>query len=292
MQHRPDAPYIFISYASADRDRVLPLVDALTSAGVPVWIDRAGIHGGANYGREIAEAIKGAAAFVLMASSFSLASRNVKQEIALAWEYECSYLPLLLEPVAIPDDVKYWLTAAQWVEVFDAPAAVWLPAALTALAPLGITPDAPETMTVAGRERELALLRATLADATEGTGGIVLIGGEAGIGKTNLAEAILQDAERQGFLVLVGRCYDLTETLPYGPWTEIREQCLRMPGAASPPSLATSPTTNQAAFFAEVRDYFVALAGARPVVRVYSLSSSPVRPNPPTPSPRRGRSLL
>ena len=125
------APYVFVSYASADRVRVLPLVAALQGAGVTVWIDRAGIHGGANYGREIAGAIKDAAALVLMTSPLSLASRNVKQEIALAWEYERPYVPLLLEPAAIPDDVKYWLTAAQWVEVLDRPDADWLPQVLS-----------------------------------------------------------------------------------------------------------------------------------------------------------------
>ena len=29
----PDSPYVFISYASADRDRVLPIVDRLEQAG-------------------------------------------------------------------------------------------------------------------------------------------------------------------------------------------------------------------------------------------------------------------
>src|ERR1700736_3535226 len=127
-QSAPNTPYIFISYASADRERVLPLVDALTRAGVPVWIDREGIHGGANYGEEIADAIKGAAALVLMTSATSLASRNVKQEIALGWRFERPYLPLLLEPVTIPDDLAYWLEASQWVEVAEKPERAWLPA--------------------------------------------------------------------------------------------------------------------------------------------------------------------
>ncbi len=51
-------PYVFISYASADRERVLPIVDRLEQAGVKTWIDREGIHGGANYALEIAEAIE------------------------------------------------------------------------------------------------------------------------------------------------------------------------------------------------------------------------------------------
>jgi hypothetical protein len=85
----------------------------------------------------------------------------VKQEVAVAWEYERPYLPLLLEPVTIPDDLKYWLTAAQWVEVLEHPEADWMPRVLTALAPLGIAPRSErEGIRLAGRERELAV-RAT-----------------------------------------------------------------------------------------------------------------------------------
>src|SRR3954470_18578647 len=133
------APYAFVSYASADRARVLPVVTALRGAGVPVWLDEQGIAGGENYAREIADAIKGAAAFLLLASPAALASRNVRQEVALAWRYERPYVPLRLDPVAIPDDLAYWLEAAQWVDILDRPAAQWLPAVLAALGQLGLT---------------------------------------------------------------------------------------------------------------------------------------------------------
>ena len=68
------------------------------------------------------------------------------------------------------------------------PAADWLPAVLAALAPLGIAPPAPAPAPpepLAGREREQALLRERLAAALAGRGALVLIGGEAGIGKTD-----------------------------------------------------------------------------------------------------------
>ena len=38
-------PYVFISYASADRERVLPMVDALRKAGITCWIDQHDIAG-------------------------------------------------------------------------------------------------------------------------------------------------------------------------------------------------------------------------------------------------------
>ncbi len=71
-----------------------------------------------------------------------------------------------------------------------------------------------------GRDRELAALREHLAAALAGRGSLVLIGGEAGIGKTALAEVFCAEAAGQGATVLVGRSYDLAETPPYGPWAE------------------------------------------------------------------------
>ncbi len=81
---------------------------------------------------------------VLMCSQASLASRNVKQEIALAWRFEKPYLPLLLDPVEIPKDVAYWLEGSQWVEVLEHPVSVWLGNVTEALARHGIAPRLPE----------------------------------------------------------------------------------------------------------------------------------------------------
>src|SRR6476646_6101909 len=103
-------------------------------------------------------------------------------------------------------------------------------------------PDAPSpqpggTPPLVGREREQATLREALDHALAGRGSLVLIGGEAGIGKTALAEALLAEAHDQDALVLVGRCYDLSETPPYGPWREAFE---RAPHEAGLPPLPTA----------------------------------------------------
>ena len=115
-----------------------------------------------------------------------------------------------------------------------------------------------------GRRREQALLRDRLDDALIGRGGLVLIGGEAGIGKTALAETICAGAADRGALVLVGRCYDLTETPPYGPWIE-----LFAPLAAEhdlPAPLGDGKATaSQAALLARVRDYLAALTANQPL---------------------------
>src|SRR4051812_10330475 len=91
-----------------------------------------------------------------------------------------------------------------------------------------------------GRKRERAILRAYLDAALAGRGGLVLLSGEAGVGKTALAEDLCRDAVECGALLLTGHCYDLTETPPYGPWHEMfgrnRARLPRLPDAPSPPA--------------------------------------------------------
>ena len=79
-----------------------------------------------------------------------------------------------------------------------------------------------------GREAELAALTNRLDDAQQGRGSLVLVSGEAGIGKSRLLEEVTQRAQSRGFRVLSG--YSLYESLtPYMPFQE----ALRSGGLAS-----------------------------------------------------------
>jgi hypothetical protein len=82
---------VFISYASADRERVLPIVADLEAAGLNVWFDRQKIEGGTRWGREIVLGVRACRVFALMCSDASMRSRAVAQEIQLAWQYEKPY---------------------------------------------------------------------------------------------------------------------------------------------------------------------------------------------------------
>jgi len=68
-----------------------------------------------------------------------------------------------------------------------------------------------------GRERERALLAGRIAAARDGTGGLVLVAGEPGIGKTRLTNEVC--GEFDGVLVLTGGCHD-GDVVPYAPFTE------------------------------------------------------------------------
>jgi predicted ATPase len=74
---------------------------------------------------------------------------------------------------------------------------------------------------VIGREAELALIEAGLAEALAHRSRTVLIGGEAGIGKSRLLEEAMTRARAAGATVLLGGCIGLAEgALPFAPIVE------------------------------------------------------------------------
>jgi hypothetical protein len=69
---------------------------------------------------------------------------------------------------------------------------------------------------IRGRAAEIAILGESLDRVASGRPVIVLIEGEAGIGKTRLLAEVLRDARRRGMQVAAGRAEELEETRPFG----------------------------------------------------------------------------
>jgi DNA-binding SARP family transcriptional activator len=89
--------------------------------------------------------------------------------------------------------------------------------------PQAQTPSAaanPPALALAGRTREIAELRAAWSRAAAGEPSVVMIVGEAGIGKTTLAEFIAADAALDGATVLRTRCYETERSLFLQPIVE------------------------------------------------------------------------
>ncbi len=78
-----------------------------------------------------------------------------------------------------------------------------------------------------GRTREWEQLASAFAKARSGAGHVVLILGEAGVGKTRLGEEFARWAqEHEGALALCGRCYELENPMPMHLWVEVLRQGL------------------------------------------------------------------
>jgi len=150
--------------------------------------------------------------------------------------------------------------------------------------------SAPEDYPLTGRDAELGQLQ-NIYWTGSGRGALVLIEGEAGVGKTRLAEEILRDARQAGAVTLTARCYEGETQLAYGPFLEGIQSLLNLPSSLaslekiSPhwlseaarlapdltricPDLPTPPASNgpgsQSRFFEGVRQLLMGLLSGNP----------------------------
>jgi len=72
-----------------------------------------------------------------------------------------------------------------------------------------------------GRSRELGLGREALEALRAGRGGVLVVAGDAGIGKTRLVNELREVAEQEGSCWLEGRCVSYGESLPYFPFRDL-----------------------------------------------------------------------
>jgi DNA-binding NarL/FixJ family response regulator len=78
-----------------------------------------------------------------------------------------------------------------------------------------------------GRSAELAMLGDWLSDVSAGRGGVHIIAGQSGIGKTRLAKALAERAERDRWAVSIGRVYSVESGVPYAVWSDALMHILR-----------------------------------------------------------------
>ena len=117
-----------------------------------------------------------------------------------------------------------------------------------------------------GREEEVGLLGGVLGDAVRGRGGVVLLTGEAGMGKSRLAREAATLAGARGMVVLAGRAAPRTAPVPLRPLVEAFQAMLPLPSGAVSPELAPFrlalgrlvPQLGDAGDYGEVNDVVLA----------------------------------
>lgn len=153
-------------------------------------------------------------------------------------------------------------------------------------------PSSSQATPLTGRASELGRLAALVDDAAEGRGHFVLIGGEAGIGKTRLCDEAAAFASGRGFVVLRGQCIEGDEALPYLPIVELIEAAAdmlasdelesvvgasahqlaalvpRLAGDAPVPAPALPSEGERLRLFTAVRDFFDRASRVRPLLIV------------------------
>jgi len=98
-----------------------------------------------------------------------------------------------------------------------------------------------------GRSGELGRMTGLLATAEAGQPVVVLVSGDAGVGKTRLVTELAATATGRGFTVLSGRCAELADTVPYLPLADALRDAATRPTARGPllEALAARPVLSQ-----------------------------------------------
>ena len=144
-------------------------------------------------------------------------------------QYQACVTVLERELRTQPDDA----TKALYREILQsrgagaAPPADAAPAATPVTAPRnmglqsGIAPSPPlAEARLIGRQREIAQMTTLLEQAWAGGRRLAVIFGEAGVGKSRLAGGLGAHAVHRGGRVLLGRCYETEQSLPFAPWID------------------------------------------------------------------------
>jgi DNA-binding SARP family transcriptional activator len=107
-----------------------------------------------------------------------------------------------------------------------------------------------------GRAAELEILRQAFEDVARGESRVMLVEGDAGVGKTRLAANFAEESERRGAVFLYGRC-DSHQVVPYQPFIEALRRYLA--GASGKPLRKSIP-----AHLSELAIVLPELDGGRP----------------------------
>ena len=110
------APYVFVSYAHADRKLAQPYVASLQEQGMPVWWDDR-IAPGAEWVQAIADAIVDCSAFLLLVTRGVAESEFCFREIVFAQTERIRTVVSYLESVQLPNRLRFLLAPVH--AVFD-----------------------------------------------------------------------------------------------------------------------------------------------------------------------------
>lgn len=111
-------PYVFVSYAHADKIPVYQTMREFRETGVNMWYDE-GIQPAGEWVEEIAHAIKRSSMFVVFVSPRSVDSRFVKSEVGYALSENKDILTIYLEDTTLPAGLSLCLQQFQSVFVSE-----------------------------------------------------------------------------------------------------------------------------------------------------------------------------
>ncbi len=114
-------PEVFVSYSEPDRECAFELTEHVESSGIPVWIAPRDVSPSADWAEEIIDAISSARIMVLVFSSHSNSSAQVRREVERAVHKQLRILPFRIEDVLPSRSLEYFLSTQHWLDAFPPP---------------------------------------------------------------------------------------------------------------------------------------------------------------------------
>jgi DNA-binding SARP family transcriptional activator len=134
--------------------------------------------------------------------------------------------------------------------------------------PAAVPSFTPGAELLVGRQPELARLQAVAERVSGGRAAVVVVEGEAGIGKTRLAEAAAQAARAAGWAVAWSRCADDRGAPVLWPWTQVLEQLGEDELTPVPSGPDDDPDAARFRLFQDLRDRLRSATAASPALVV------------------------
>ncbi|MCZ6871424.1 MAG: TIR domain-containing protein, partial [Gammaproteobacteria bacterium] len=142
--YQGDDPYIFVSYAHEDAERVYPELEWLRGQGFNVWYDE-GISPGAVWREGLARAIKDSSLFLFYVTANSVTSPHCLRELNFGQEEERPFLAVHLEATRLPDALRLSISDRQAILAHELSRADFeekLRQTLSSVVPVGSPPTA------------------------------------------------------------------------------------------------------------------------------------------------------
>jgi len=112
---------VFVSYSQADRNTAFELVARIESEGIECWVAPRDIEPSAEWAAEIIDAISAAHLMVLVFSTSSNDSPQVRREVERAVYKKVPIIAFRVESVLPEKSLEYFLSAQHWLDAFPAP---------------------------------------------------------------------------------------------------------------------------------------------------------------------------
>ena len=118
---------VFISHSKNDKTTADALCAALEAAGIRCWIAPRDITPGKEWGEAIIDGISQCTVMLLIFSSNSNQSQQVRREVERAVAKEIVIIPLRIEDVPMTKTMEYFLSSPHWLDALTPPLESHLP---------------------------------------------------------------------------------------------------------------------------------------------------------------------